>query len=371
MFKQNIYLGRILGIPISLDFSWFLIFVLLSWTLAVSYYPTEFKDWPGYLYWVMGSVTALLLFGSVLLHELGHSFVALRFNLPVKSITLFIFGGVAQISSEPRNPRAEFGIAIAGPVVSFVLGISFYLMKPVFGANSPFFALVEYLSYINILLAAFNLIPGFPLDGGRVFRAIVWAISGNMRKATVIAGTVGRIVAFIFIYFGVMQIFSGRVADGLWIIFIGWFLESAASAQIHQQEIHDLIANHRVEEAMNRHFAIIPSTALLQDLINHHIIGEGRRYLIVLKDDRFAGLLTLHRIKEIPPLERVNTTVDQVMVPMSELKWISPRTEIWEALQEMDRDGVNQLPVMEGENIVGVLSREDVISFLRKLKEAG
>lgn len=368
MFKQNIYLGRILGIPISVDYSWFLIFFLLSWSLAANYYPAEFKHWPAYLYWLMGSVTSILLFASVLLHELGHSFVAQRFKLPVKSITLFIFGGVAQISSEPRSAWAEFWIAIAGPVVSFTLGIAFYILEPLFGANSPFLALVKYLAYINLILAIFNLIPGFPLDGGRVFRAIVWAITKNMRKATVVAGNVGRIIAFLFIYWGVLQIFHGDVANGLWIIFIGWFLESAASAQIHQQQFQDLLSNHTVAEAMNRYYAIIPSHSILKDLVDKHIIGEGRRYLIVMHDETFAGLLTLHRIKEITPEARATTTVDQVMIPQAELKWVTPETEMWDAFQQMARDGVNQLPVMEGEKIVGVLSREDVITVLQKLR---
>lgn len=368
MFKQNIYLGRILGIPIGIDYSWFLIFVLLSWTLAMNYYPAEFKDWPHYLYWLMGSITSLMLFVSVLLHELGHSFVAQRFNLPVRSITLFVFGGVSQISSEPRSAWAEFWIAIAGPVVSCALGIIFYLLEPLIAQATPVLALVKYLAFINIILAVFNLIPGFPLDGGRVFRAIVWAVSHDMHKATVIAGNVGRIIAFVFIYIGVVQIFSGNVADGLWIIFIGWFLESAASAQIHQQEFHNLLRKHSVKEAMNQHFAIIPSHALLEDLISQHIIGEGRRYLIVLENEEFVGLLTLHRIKEVSREKWASTSIDQVMIPMSQLKKLSPQTGMWEALQEMDRDGVNQLPVMEEMKIVGVLSREDVITFLRNLQ---
>jgi len=365
MVKQNISLGRILGIPIGVDYSWFLIFGLLSYMLATNYYPGEFKDWPAYLYWLIGMLTSLLLFASVLLHELGHSLTAQRFQLSVRNITLFVFGGVAQISGEPPSAKAEFWIAIAGPITSFFLAAFFYLMEPLFTSLTPLLALVKYLAYINLILALFNLIPGFPLDGGRVFRAVIWAVTHNLRKATVISGNVGRLFAFFIIYLGVVQILSGNVANGLWTIFIGWFLESAASRQIHQQELQDLLRAHKVKEAMNRYFPIIPAHTTLQDLVDNHIIAAGRRSLMVLKNDRMVGLLTLHHLKEIPPNQWANTTVEQVMLPLSQLKKVYPETDLWSALQEMDRDGVNQLPVTEENEIVGILSREDLISFLR------
>ena len=365
MVKQNISLGRILGIPIGVDYSWFLIFGLLSYMLASNYYPREFKDWPLYLYWTMGIITSLLLFGSVLLHELGHSVTARKFQLPVRRITLFVFGGVAQIAGEPPSARAEFWIAIAGPITSFFLAAFFYLMEPLFRSLTPLLALVKYLAYINLILALFNLIPGFPLDGGRVFRAIIWGVTRNLRKATIIAGNVGRLFAFFFIYLGVMQIFTGKVADGLWTIFIGWFLESAASGQIHQQELHDLLSTHKVKEAMNRYFPIIPAHTTLQDLLDKHIVSTARRSLVVLKNEQIVGLLTLHQLKDIPPEQWAHTTAEEAMIPLSQLKKIDPDSDLWSALQEMDRDGVNQLPVMDGREIVGILSREDLISFLR------
>ena len=226
MTRHNIPLGRILGIPIGLDYSWFLIFVLLTWMLAVSYYPPEFKHWPPSLYWIMGAVTAIMLFVSVLLHELGHSVVALRYGIPVRSITLFLFGGVAQIGAEPPSALAEFLIAVAGPLVSLALAVIFFAAEPMVRRMTPLLGLAEYLALINLALVVFNLIPGYPLDGGRVFRAIVWAITGSMRRATLIAAYVGRFFAFLFIFFGVWQMFGGNVGNGLWIAFIGWFLDS-------------------------------------------------------------------------------------------------------------------------------------------------
>ncbi len=197
MKSQGIPLGKVLNIPVNVDYSWFLIFILLTWSLAISYYPSEFRQWPTAWYWILGAITTIMLFVSVLLHELGHSIIALRYKIPVRNITLFIFGGVAQIASEPPTAMSEFWIAIAGPVVSFLLAGIFALLELVTSSVTPLFALMKYLAYINGTLGLFNLIPGFPLDGGRVFRAIVWGTSGDFRKATRIASGVGvRLLTF-------------------------------------------------------------------------------------------------------------------------------------------------------------------------------
>jgi Zn-dependent protease len=367
--KSAISLGRILGIPIGLDYSWFLIFALLTWSLATSYFPTEFKNWPTTQYWVVGAATVILMFVSVLLHELGHSVVALRYKIPVRSITLFIFGGVAQIGAEPPSAIAEFWIAIAGPLTSFALAILFRLLQPVVSAFGPVLALAEYLAYINGTLGLFNLIPGFPLDGGRVFRAILWGTTHSLRRATLIAANLGRFIAYGFIGLGVWQVFNGNFGNGLWIAFIGWFLESAASSQIHQQTIHDLLAGHHVSDAMRRDYVSILPNATLEQLINQHILGNGQRSLVVKQDNQVAGLVTLHNVRAIPASDWPSKTAFQVMIPVSQMKHISPDAELEEALGEMDRDGVNQLPVMVGDQIQGMLGRGDVIGFLRTLSD--
>jgi Zn-dependent protease len=371
MKRHTIPLGRIFGIPIGLDYSWFLIFALITWTLAVGYFPQEFKTWAPAVYWIIGAVTAILLFASVLLHELGHSLVALRYKVPVRSITLFIFGGVAQIGAQPPSAVAEFWIAVAGPAVSLTLAGLFTVLEPVFADISPLYGLVKYLAYINAALALFNLIPGFPLDGGRVFRAILWGITDSLRRATMIAATVGRVVAFLFIFVGVLQMFSGNFAGGLWIAFIGWFLESAAVAQVQQQVIHDLLEGHKVAEAMSRDYAVIPADTTLQELVDHHVLSIGRRSFVVNRGEQVAGLLTLHHIKKVPRPEWSATTAAEVMTPVDQMKWIRPDAGLSEALEEMDRDGVNQLPVMENGKLLGVLRRDDVISYLRMLRELG
>ena len=360
-----------MGIPIGLDYSWFLIFTLLTWMLAGSYYPAEFKSWSPSLYWLTGGATAILMFVSVLLHELGHSVVALRFKVPVRSITLFLFGGVAQIGAEPPSPRAEFLIAIAGPIVSLALAVLFTVLKPVVAAVEPLLGLVKYLAYINFALVLFNLIPGFPLDGGRVFRAAIWAMTKDMRRATLVAANTGRFFGFAFIGLGVWQIFQGDLGNGLWIAFIGWFLDNAASAQVHQVQFQYLLAGHTVSQAMSNHCASVPEDLTLQELVDEHVLGGGSRCLLVRRGEDAVGLMTLHRIKEAPRSEWATTTAGQRMLPLEVLRHTGPDSGLWTALQEMDREGVNQLPVMTGSHVVGMLTREDVITFLRTVQELG
>jgi Zn-dependent protease len=371
MNRHTIPLGRILGIPVGLDPTWFLVFALVTWSLAVSYFPDEFRNWPTVQYWIVGGVTAVMLFASVVLHELGHSVIAMRYKIPVRSITLYIFGGVAQIGAEPPSAMAEFWIAVAGPAVSFALAGIFGLLQSLFTTVAPLLALLRYLAYINGTLVLFNLIPGFPLDGGRVFRALVWGVTHNLRRATFIAATVGRIIAFLFIVVGVLQMFTGNFGNGLWIAFIGWFLEGAATSQIQQQALHDLLAGHHAAEAMRRDYAAVPAEASIEHLVEAHILGTGRRCFVVTQRDIPIGLLTLHHIKEIGRDAWPKTTAAQAMIPMERVIRVNPDLELWAALEEMDRDGVNQLPVMSDGHCAGMLTREDIISFLRTRRELG
>jgi Zn-dependent protease/CBS domain-containing protein len=369
MNRHTIPLGRILGIPIGLDYSWFLIFVLITWTMAVGYYPAEFKNWPVAQYWFMGAVTAIMLFVSVLLHELGHSVVAMRYKVPVRSITFYIFGGISLIGTEPPTAVAGFWITIAGPAVSFVLAALFSLMQPFFAGAAPLLALSKYLAYINGALGLFNLVPGFPLDGGGVLRAIVWGVTHNMRRATLIAANVGRFIAYLFIFFGVWQMLGGNFMNGLWIAFIGWFLESAARGQVQQLALHDLLAGHKVSQAMSPHYLAIPSSTTLQQLVDDHILGYGQRSFLVKEGDHVIGLLTLHHIREVPRSQWPITTAGQIILPVVEIKRVQPDSDLWAAMEEMDRDGVNQLPVMMEGKVMGMLRREDIITYLRTLQE--
>jgi Zn-dependent protease len=371
MNKNTISIGRISGIPVGIDYSWFLIFVLFTWSFATGYYPAEFKNWSAAEYWVVGAVTTVILFASVLLHELGHSWVSLRYKIPVRNITLYIFGGISQISSEPASALSEFWITIAGPMVSFGLAGIFALLTIIVTGFTPLLALFKYLAYINLVLGVFNLIPGFPLDGGGVLMAIVWGITHNRHRAILFASIAGNVFAYLFIFYGVFQIFGGNLMGGLWTAFIGWFLLSASQGQLQHERIKGLLSGHRAFEAMSRSYTVIQSDTTLQYLVDHHILGNSRRSFIVEKVGQVIGLLTLHHLKDIPKDQWSTTTAAQAMIPTLQLKQIGLDTELWDAVEEMDRDGVNQLPVMAAGQIQGMLTREDVISYLRKLQGRG
>ncbi len=369
MFRHTIPMGRIFGIPIELDYSWFLIAVLITWLLAASYYPTEFPGSPRSEYWLMGAVTAVLFFASIIIHELAHSLVALRYRIPINRITLFIFGGVSQIAGEPPSASAEFLIAAAGPATSIALAGVFHALETPLQGAPALVAVAKYLSFINLALGFFNLVPGFPLDGGRVFRAIVWGANRNFRRATSIAAQTGRFFGFLFIMLGVWQVFAGRVGNGLWIAFIGWFLESAASAQVQQQMAQGLLVGHYVSEAMNPTCARVPADASLQELVDEQVLGRGVRCFLVVQGDEVVGLLTLHSFKAAPRSAWNRITAREVMVPLQKAEKIDPHAELWTALQKMGRDGMNQLPVASGDRIVGLLTRSDIVNYLQTLAQ--
>jgi len=369
VFRHTIPIGRVLGISIELDYSWFLIAALITWMLAVNYYPAEFKGGTSAEYWLMGAVTAVLFFGSIVVHELAHSWVALRYSVPVHRITLFIFGGVSQIAGEPPSAIAEFLIAVVGPLTSFALAALFFLSGLLLVNIPPALAVAKYLALINGILGLFNLIPGFPLDGGRVFRAVVWGINKNFRRATLIAASTGRFVGYLFIVWGVWQVLRGNVINGLWISFIGWFLESAAGAQVQQQMVQGLLVGHKVSEAMGNACTHVPGDTSLQKIIDQEVLSHGRQCFLVDRGDRVVGLLSLHNIKEIPRPSWTTTSAAEAMIPVEKLNRIDPKAELWAAMEKMGRDGINEMPVMLGNNLVGLLSTSDIVKYLHTLQQ--
>lgn len=367
----NINIGKILGIPVGLHISWFLIFGLLTWSLAMGFFPQAYPQISTTAHWILGLITSLLFFGSVLAHELGHSIIALREKVPVKGITLFIFGGVAQIGQEPRTPGAEFRIAIAGPIVSFGLAILFggiFLLDqaiPLLAAPS------EYLARINLMLALFNLIPGFPLDGGRVLRSIVWKISNNFQSATQIASVSGQIVAFGFIGLGVLTILGGQFFNGLWLVFIGWFLQNAAASTYAQVNLQTSLEGIRVRQVMRQDCPAVPTLLPLSQLVEEKILIGGQRCFFVTENGILQGMLTLRDIAQIPQQQWRFTTTGKAMVPVNRLVSVRPDTTLLEALQTMDNANVNQLPVLENNELIGMLSRDQVLHYLRVRAELG
>jgi Zn-dependent protease/predicted transcriptional regulator len=372
MLKNSIRIARIGGISINIHVSWILIFVLVTWTLAGSYFPQNYPDWSLSLYWTVGLATSILFFVSVLLHELAHSFVARARGLPVHDITLFIFGGVAQLEDEPETAGTEFVMALVGPLTSIVLGVCFGVVwLAAGGVSEPLAALGMYLAGINVWLGLFNLIPGFPLDGGRVLRSILWQASGNLQRATRWATLVGQAVAYLFILAGIWRIFTGDWVGGLWIAFIGWFLDNAASSSYRQLTVRNLLAGHTVREVMSRDCPEIDPNITLDRLVIEHMLPKGARCFPVIDSGLLRGLLTLHNIKGVPQDRWPMTTVGQVMTPLDGLKRVGPDDELWAAMKNMTTDGVNQLPVMEDGQLLGMLGRDNIVSFIRIKGELG
>lgn len=372
---KSIPLGRIFGIPIGLDISWFLIFALLVWTLSTNYYPVRFPGWGDSIYWVIGVSTTLLLFVSVLLHELGHAVAALAFRIPVRRIRLMIFGGVAELGDDAPNAGGEFLVAIAGPAVSVLLGVVFgavWFVGRFTVGTIPIIAMMGYLAFLNLTLAVFNLIPGFPLDGGRVLRGVLWALTGSLSKATRIAGNIGRVIGFIFLGVGgVMMLLTGDFVNGIWLGFIGLFLQNAARSEMQVQRIRDMLTGRTVSQVMERNFSTIPGSVTVQQLMDAHLVGLSRRTFAVTENDDVVGLLSADNIRSISRDQWPFTPVSQIMKPLKDGEPIAPDTELWPALRQMELQNVGQLPVMADGQLMGLLRREDVVKFLNTLRLMG
>jgi Zn-dependent protease/predicted transcriptional regulator len=369
--RGSLNLGKILGIPIRLHASWFLIAVLITWTLAAGYFPMQYPGWSAGTYWLVGAVTSIFFFLSVLIHELGHSVLALREKVPVKSITLFIFGGVAQIGREPPTAGAEFRIAIAGPIASLGLAALFGGLGAALAGNEVLAAPLAYLGTINLLLAAFNMIPGFPLDGGRVLRAALWAFGGNFQNATKWASRAGRVVAYGFILVGVGQVLLGGFLNGLWLAFIGWFLNNAATSSYEQVRLRDMLSGVKAEEVMTRECSTVPSGLGVDRLIEDHVLAGGQRCFFVADNGSMEGLITLQDLRRVPREQRNALTTREVMTNVDGIVRVHPEDGVWSVLEKMDEHDVNQVPVMDNGSFLGMITRENLLHNIRLRAELG
>jgi Zn-dependent protease len=368
--NTGIRIARIWGIPIGLHPSWFLIFILVTWSLASGFYPGQYPNSPTWTAWLLGLLTSLLFFGSVLAHELGHAFVALRNRIPVRSINLFFFGGLAQIGREPRLPGEELRIAIAGPIVSLGLALVFQAFS-LLGEALPWLSVsMAYLARINFILAVFNLIPGFPLDGGRVLRALVWWLTKSYARATRFASFSGQLIAFGFIGFGLVNVFSGQMLNGLWLGMIGWFLQSAAASATRQGEIQEQLGGVTVGQVMSRDVAVVPSQMTLDRLVLDSASTRWVHNFLVEEDGRLPGLLTWRDIGAVPRQIWYRVTAGQVMKPWPGWSPVTPDTSLLAALQQMEETNQSLLPVMQGPVVAGLLSREQVLRYLRMQGQA-
>ncbi len=367
---QGLRLGRLLGFEIRLDPSWFLALALVTWTLAAGFFPSAYPDWDRPLYWLAGFLAALLLFGSVLAHELAHATVARARGLPVHGITLFIFGGVAQLRAEAASAADEFAIAIVGPATSLVLALICWLLRQAVAEGGVGAAILTYLALINVALALFNLLPGFPLDGGRVLRALLWGATGSFRRATLTAATVGQGLAFLLIGLGVLRVLSGDVLGGLWTAFIGWFLYGAADQSKRQVTVEAGLRGVPVRGLMDPQPETVSPDLSLEDLVFEYFLGRGRRAFPVLQDGRLVGIISLTDVKPIPPSQWARRRVAEVMT-RAPLWTVRPQDDLAEALRLLAEHDIHQLLVVDDDRLLGLLDRADLLRFLQFQNELG
>jgi Zn-dependent protease/predicted transcriptional regulator len=369
--ESSFKLGRVGGIEIGIHYTWLFAFALVSWSLAAGFFPANYPGWDAPTYWLVGIVTALALFASVLVHELSHSFVALARGHGVHSITLFIFGGVSNLETEAEDPKDEFLISVVGPLTSFALAaVCWLVLQALQPGDSSLGAVLGYLVLINVMLGVFNLLPGFPLDGGRVLRSLIWAATGSLRRATEIASYVGQGFGFLLIFLGVSQVLGGNFLNGLWIGFIGWFLNSAAESTRQQQVLQEGLRGARVAELMNPQPPIASQAMSVQEFIFDHVVRLGQRALLVVDGGRLLGIVSITDAKEVPQESWSTTTVGAIMT-RAPLKTVSPDAEVNSTLQLLVEGSLNQVPVVRDEQVVGMLSRADILRFLQLREELG
>lgn len=372
----TIRLGRILGIQIGLHYSWLIIAMLVAFSLAAQFRSTN-PGWGDRTIWATAILTATLFFVAIVLHELSHAVVAKARGLPVRSITLFALGGVAEIEKDAGDAKTEFLIGIVGPFASTVIGVICLLLAWALGwdlldvtaPKSPLVAMLMWLGVINIGLAIFNLIPGFPLDGGRVLRAIMWWVTGDAERSTRAASWVGQLVAFGFIVIGIFRFFGGAGFGGLWLAFIGWFLLSAARTSYAQLAIAESLRGLRAVDVMTKDCPVVSGRTNLQTLVEGHLMRTGNRCFVVEEQGRITGLVTLHEIKAVPRNRWPFTTVDEVMRSLDQLQTVKPEASVMTALEMMGREDINQIPVVDDGQLQGIISRAHILRLLQTRAE--
>ena len=374
--RPSLRLGRLFGIDIGLHYSWLIIALLIFLSLA-GHFQVVHPEWSQASTWTLAGITALLFFASIVAHELSHAAVANARGIPVKSITLFALGGVANMEKEPADAKSEFWMAIVGPITSAVIGLFFLAAawvaggwRPELGTPlAPLWAGFVWLGYINIALAVFNMIPGYPLDGGRVLRSIMWGITQDPVRATKMAAGVGQFIAIGFIVIGLFRFFSGAGFGGLWLAFIGWFLKDAAVASYVGVEASTALAQVRVRDVMSQDCLTIDGNMNLRVFAEDYLLRTGRRCFIVLENGRPVGLVTINELKQVERPRWPFTTVAQIAVPVERVRTVSPDTTLNQAMEFMAAGDLNQLPVISNGQLVGVISRSDVLQFLQTRAE--
>jgi Zn-dependent protease/CBS domain-containing protein len=367
--RSQIKLGKIFGIEIGVHYSWFLIAILIAASLYQQFHA-ENAAWSDGLILAMSIVTGILFFVSLILHELAHSVFARSRGMEVREITLFALGGVSQIEQNPKSATAEFWMAFVGPLTSACIGGLCLLVRTVAGnGSSPIIAMIAWLGYINFALAIFNMIPGYPLDGGRVLRAIIWWKTGDPDRSTRIAARTGQAVGVFFIVAGIFQFFNGAGIGGLWISFIGWFLLQAAAQSYLAVGLASAMQGVTAADLMATDTPTLDGNLNIQHFVDEELLKTGRRCFVILENGNVAGLITPHEVKEIDRARWPYTTLSDAMRPLDEMHTIAPETPLKDALEIMGREDLNQLPVVKEGVLKGFLSRTQVLDYFRTRAE--
>ncbi|MDH7602640.1 MAG: site-2 protease family protein [Armatimonadota bacterium] len=370
----GIRLGKLFGFEIAIDWSWLFIFFLVVYTLANGYFPSMYPTYGVAATWMMGLVAAVLLFLSVLTHEISHSAVARERGIPVRGIVLFLFGGMSQTADEPKTPRDEFEIAIAGPATSAGLGVLFYMLGGI-GLTlqwpGPVVAVLGYVSLVNFLLAAFNLIPGFPLDGGRVLRSAVWAATGDFTKATRYASFAGQACGYVLIAVGFGQILFGALVNGLWLIFIGWFLAGAARASYQQALIRQALSGLRVAQIMTADVPVVPAETSVRQFIDNYLLRHDYSCYPVVSGDQVVGVVGIEEVRSIPSTDWDITPVGRIVYKPDPSVQVSADDDVWEALAKLANEDVCRLLVVEDGQLKGTLGKDSVFRLVQKKLQLG
>jgi Zn-dependent protease len=370
---SGLRIGKILGIPIYLHSTWVFIFAAITYMIA-SQFKQEHPAWTDTQHWSVGVLTSLLFFASVLFHELSHSVVAQHYKIRVVSITLFLFGGLARIERDPSKAIQEFNIAIAGPLASGFLAGAFFGLTKLFPYEQSIGALATWLWRTNLALAVFNLLPGFPLDGGRIFRALVWGVTKNFDKATRAAGASGKLIAYAMILWGVWGVLH-REVQMLWTVLIGWFILNAAQESVAQAAVRETLTGLSAADVMSKEVPIVPGHITLEEY-SAEVLRTGRRVHLVVNDDRFVGMMNVHTLNSVPRDEWAHNSVQGVMIPREKILWTSPEEPLLRLLERLLSADVNQMPVVTGvddgaQQIVGIVTRDSILRVMQTRSELG
>ncbi len=365
MFR-SFRIARIGGIEIEIHPSWLLILGLITYTLSDGFFPDQYENWSEATYWVIGSLSALLLFVTVLVHELAHAVVAIRRGLPVPKITLFIFGGVSSLARQPRTAGEEFAIAAAGPATSAVIAILSGALGLAFNElNEQTGAVFYYLAIVNTLLAVFNILPGFPLDGGRVLRSIAWKRTNSFRRATRVAGGVGELFGYGLMLLGLLLLLTGFALDGIWFAFIGWFLLGAAKAESQNLQLETILGKLKARDIMREDFASVTPGISIQEIVDDYMVGQGERAVVVANEGGVLGIITVTDVSRVPRDTWGNTPAQRLMTPRSNIETVAAEASAHDVLLLVGEKRLNQVPVVDGGRMIGLITRRELLDRIQ------